>query len=161
MGQSQTKSFPDEIKAKREAENLIAEKVKKGVRGEDWINGQLKFMQLPADLVYQAFMFGLVIGSIAIAWLIGAALGGWQFGDFLRCIEIITAQAQLPHFNERLQRRLAELGFTATGNPGEFQQGGAHFEEVGAFTHAKTPKLLTFTLDPSNPSEIKIQLALR
>ena len=118
-------------------------------------------MQLPADLVNQAFMFGLVISSIVIAWFIGAALGGWQFGDFLRRIEIITAQAQLPHFNEHLQRRLTELGFTPTGNPGEFHQGGAHFEDVGAFTHAKTPKLLTFTMDPSNPSEIKIHLALR
>jgi predicted DNA-binding WGR domain protein len=29
-GQSQTKSFVDEAKAKREGENLIAEKVKKG-----------------------------------------------------------------------------------------------------------------------------------
>ncbi|MGC3959997.1 MAG: WGR domain-containing protein [Verrucomicrobiota bacterium] len=29
-GQSQTKNFPDEAKTKREAENLIAEKVKKG-----------------------------------------------------------------------------------------------------------------------------------
>ena len=29
-GQSQTKTFADEAKAKREAENLIAEKLKKG-----------------------------------------------------------------------------------------------------------------------------------
>ena len=30
LGQSQTKRFPDEAKARREAENLIAEKLKKG-----------------------------------------------------------------------------------------------------------------------------------
>jgi predicted DNA-binding WGR domain protein len=36
-GQSQTKSFADEAKAKREAENLIAEKVKKGyVENDAW-----------------------------------------------------------------------------------------------------------------------------
>ncbi|MGC3959996.1 MAG: hypothetical protein QM813_19335 [Verrucomicrobiota bacterium] len=118
-------------------------------------------MQLPADLVNQAFMFGLIIGSIVIAWFIGAALGGWQFGDFLRRIEIITTQGQMSQFAERLQHRLAELGFTPTGNPEEFLQGGAHFEDVGAFTHAKTPKLLTVAMDTANPAQIKIQLALR
>jgi hypothetical protein len=118
-------------------------------------------MQLPADLVNQAFMFGLIISSIVIAWFIGAALGGWQFGDFLRRIEIVTTQAQLSQFTERLQHRLAELGFTPTGNPGEFLQGGSDFEDVGAFIHAKAPKFLTITMDTANPAQITVQLALR
>lgn len=118
-------------------------------------------MQLPGDLVNQVFMFGLTIGSIVIAWFISVALGGWRFGDFLRRIEIVTVQAQLPLFSERLKHRLTGLGFTPTGNSGEFLQGGANVEDVGAFTHAKTPKFLTVTMDIANPAEIKIQLALR
>ncbi len=118
-------------------------------------------MDFPNDLLARLLPFGLVIGGLVAAWLISAALGGWKFGKFLRQAEFSMDRAQLLGFTERLQRRLAELGFVPTGVAGEFMQGGADVQDPGAFTHARTPKVLRITLDDSAQPHAKVLLALQ
>src|SRR2546427_6824077 len=112
------------------------------------------------ELLSHGIGFGFVIAGMVLAWLIGAALGGWKFGKFLRRVEFTVDRAQLAGFLERLQRRIAELGFTPTGVAGQYLQGGASFQDFGAFTHAKTPKLLNIAMDDSGQSQAKVHLAL-
>src|SRR5437667_2435333 len=106
-------------------------------------------MLFSSELLNLAVTFGLVFASVVVAWFIGAALGGWKFGKFLRQIEVAVERAQLSAFTDRLHHRLMELGFTPTRNPGEFLQGAQATQNPGAFTHAGTSKQLNFSVENS------------
>lgn len=108
-------------------------------------------------------VFGLllVLVGLALSWFITAAMGGFQFGSFLRRVEFTLEPAKLTEFYNRFYQRASELGFVPTGNAGEFVQGELDMRDAGAFTHAKTPKILNITQSAGDHPPIKVQLALR
>jgi hypothetical protein len=118
-------------------------------------------MELPGEMLNKALMGGLLVLGFVLAWLIGAALGGWKFGKFFRQVELTVDRDQLPAFTERLYRRLAELEFVSTGMPGEFSQGIMELLDAGAFSHAKTPKFLNVAVNDSGQPQVTVQLSLQ
>ena len=116
-------------------------------------------MTIFADSIAGILTLGLVLASLLIPIFIHAAVGGWKCGSLLRRVEFDMDTATWPAFYERLQSRLAELGFTTTANAGEFIQSGQAFTDLGAFTHSKSPKLLRVSVEDV-PPQMKVQLTL-
>src|SRR5947208_2424544 len=108
----------------------------------------------------ELFGFPIILLGLFLSWLVGAAMGGWQFGNLLRTVELQVEGTQLQAFLERLYRRLGELGFMPTSEPGEFLQGsGSAVGDAGAFLLAKTPKVLRLGVDASaSPARVEISL---
>jgi|SRR5437588_1848896 len=116
-------------------------------------------MEIP-DFLNHAISLGLVMLGLIVGWFVQAVAGGFKFGKFARTIEVPVERAHLASFLEQVNRRRAELGFSPTGIAGQYLQGGYQMQDAGAFTHAKTPKKLSITMDESIPSQPRVQFAL-
>jgi len=117
-------------------------------------------MNVPSELRNQIVDFGLVTASFVLSWLVGVLGGGWKFGRLERRLALQVDRSQLAAFLERLQLRLAELGFRPGAAPGQFVQGGAEFGDLSSFTHAKTSKQLTLTVSGAEPQPARVELSL-
>ena len=103
----------------------------------------------------------LVVVGIVVSWIVAIVIGGFKFGSLLKRISIGVAQAELPAFLERLNQRLAELGFQAEDGDGRYRQGGATTEGIPSFTHARTKKQMIVTVTGERQPEATVELSLR
>jgi hypothetical protein len=116
-------------------------------------------MEIPVSIT-QSFSFVLVFVGLVIAWFVQALAGGFRFGKFERQVEAAVDQAQVPSFLNKMYLRLSELGFAATELPGQYAQGAGSPDGL-TFTHARTPKLLTITMDQSQPPQAIVRFSLK
>lgn len=107
-------------------------------------------------------MNSLVALPIVIAMAIGFVWGGCKFGHLQKRIEVDVDKEGLPTFFDRMNARLAELGFRQGSSPDEFLQGGHSSAPVNAaqFTHANTLKLLSVSTAEVGTGTSRAVLAL-
>lgn len=104
--------------------------------------------------------FGLVFGSMALAWIAAIVLGGFKIGSLERRVEYRMTHDEYAPFWERMRQRLTQIGFVPGPEEGVFGQSGAQFGDMSSFTHAKTKKELRATAF-DNGQGITVEISLR
>lgn len=117
-------------------------------------------MNFPSGISGPVMGIGLVLASQIAAWLFGLARGGFKVGRLARTIELPVSQDRLASFLDLAHRRLEELGFRPGDAEGEFIQSGAVQGVLASFTHAKTKKALTLTVQGRESPEPCVALTL-
>lgn len=117
-------------------------------------------MNFPTGSSGMILGIGLVIASQVAAWLVGLVRGGFKVGGLAKTIELSLGQDRLAAFLETAHRRLDELGFRPGATPGQFIQSGAVPGMLASFTHAKTKKALTLTVEERAATEAGVTLTL-
>jgi hypothetical protein len=117
-------------------------------------------MSTPSGISGPVVGIGLVLASQMAAWLFGLARGGFKVGRLTRTIELPVSQDRLSSFLDVARRRLEELGFQRAEAEGQYIQSGAVQGVLASFTHAKTRKALTLTVQGREAPEARVALTL-
>jgi hypothetical protein len=107
------------------------------------------------NLKTQLLSLGVVFAALVMSWLAALVAGGFKIGRLERRVKFALPRDELGKFYERFNRRLTEIGFRPGEGVGRFLQSGSDSGDLSSFTHAKTKKQLTITMQDSGAHECK------